>query len=115
MRQMPGIVVQGGDDSPYIHPFMLSRWRKQERNKTIVTTGVMVCKRNQAEFKALRRVKKSCAQLTLEHGFPKSTVSLQNPSRRLRLHADPVRRSGDKALTSLWGLRQKILAVAGAR
>ena len=39
LSQMPGVVVQDVAQSLYIHPFLLSRWRKQAREGLIVTKG----------------------------------------------------------------------------
>ena len=37
LSQLPGVAVQDVAESLYIHPFMLSRWRKQAREGRIVT------------------------------------------------------------------------------
>ena len=72
---MPGVAVQDVAQSLYIHPFMLSRWRKQAREGTIVTKGVVVEKEIQAELKELRRVKKAYEQLKLEHDLLKKAIA----------------------------------------
>ena len=58
-----------------IHPFMLSRWRKQAREGQIVTKGIAVDKDIQAELKELRRVKKAYEQLKLEHDLLKKAIA----------------------------------------
>ena len=58
----------------YIHPFMLSRWRKQAREGLIMTKGVEVDKAVAAELKALRRVKKNYERLKLEHDILKKAI-----------------------------------------
>ena len=45
LSQLPGVAVQDVAQSLYIHPFMLSRWRKQAREGTIMVKGVGVDKR----------------------------------------------------------------------
>jgi len=75
LSQMPGVAVQDVAQSLYIHPFMLSRWRKQAREGTIVTKGVAVDKEVQAELKELRRVKKAYEQLRLEHDLLKKAIA----------------------------------------
>ena len=40
LSQLPGVAVGDVAASLYIHPFMLSRWRKQAREGVIVTKGV---------------------------------------------------------------------------
>jgi transposase len=75
LSQMPGVAVQDVAQSLYIHPFMLSRWRKQAREGTIVTKGAVVDKEIQAELKELRRVKKAYEQLKLEHDLLKKAIA----------------------------------------
>lgn len=75
LSQMPGVAVQDVAQSLYIHPFMLSRWRKQAREGTIVTRGAQVDKDVLAELKELRRVKKTYEQLKLEHDLLKKAIA----------------------------------------
>lgn len=75
LSQLPGVSVQDVADSLYIHPFMLSRWRKQAREGLIMTKGVAVDKAVVAELKELRRVKKAYEQLKLEHDLLKKAIA----------------------------------------
>ena len=75
LSQMAGVSVQDVAQSLYIHPFMLSRWRKQAREGLIVTKGVSVDKAVLAELKELRRVKKAYEQLKLEHDLLKKAIA----------------------------------------
>lgn len=75
LSQLPGVAVQDVAASLYIHPFMLSRWRKQAREGQIVTKGIAVDKDVQAELKELRRVKKAYEQLKLEHDLLKKAIA----------------------------------------
>lgn len=75
LSRMSGVAVQDVAASLYIHPFMLSRWRKQAREGTIVTKGVAVDKQILAELKELRRVKKAYEQLKLEHDLLKKAIA----------------------------------------
>lgn len=75
LSRIPGVAVQDVAHSLYIHPFMLSRWRKQAREGTIVTKGVAVDKEILAELKELRRVKKAYEQLRLEHDLLKKAIA----------------------------------------
>lgn len=72
---MPGVAVQDVAQSLYIHPFMLSRWRKQAREGMIVTKGTAVDKDVLAELKELRRVKKAYEQLKVEHDLLKKAIA----------------------------------------
>src|SRR5688572_16864072 len=81
LSQMPGVAVQDVAQSLYIHPFMLSRWRKQAREGTIVTKGAAVDKEVLAELKELRRVKKAYEQLKLEHDLLKKAIAFTSDRR----------------------------------
>lgn len=58
LSQPPGVSVRDVADSLYIHPFMLSRWRKMAREGLIVTKGLAIEKDVAAELKALREMKR---------------------------------------------------------
>lgn len=58
LRQLPGVSVGDVAASLYIHPFMLSRWRRLAREGLIVTKGVDADKAVTAELKALREVQR---------------------------------------------------------
>ena len=75
LSQLPGVAVQDVAASLYIHPFMLSRWRKQVREGVIMTKGVAVDKAVAAELKELRRVKKAYEQLKVEHDLLKKAIA----------------------------------------
>jgi transposase len=75
LSQMPGVAVQDVAQSLYIHPFMLSRWRKQAREGLIVTKGATVDKEVLAELKELRRIKKAYDRLRLEHDLLKKAIA----------------------------------------
>ena len=82
LSQIPGVAVGEVADSLYIHPFMLSLWRKQAREGLIMTKGVAVDKEVVAELKALRKVKKAYEQLKVEHDLLKKAIAFtSDPSR----------------------------------
>lgn len=81
LSQLPGVRVQDVAESLYIHPFMLSRWRKHAREGLIVTKGVEVDKAVAAELKALRQVKKQYEQLKLEHDLLKKAIAFTSSPR----------------------------------
>ena len=53
----PGVRVSDVAQSLYIHPYMLSRWRRLAREGVIVTKGAPVDPSTAAELKALRKIK----------------------------------------------------------
>jgi transposase len=81
LSELPGVEVQDVAASLYIHPFMLSRWRKQAREGGIVTKGVQVEKDVAAELKQLRRMKKDYERLKLEHEILKKAIEFTSQER----------------------------------
>lgn len=75
LSQMPGVKVQDVAASLAIHPFMLSRWRKQAREGLILTKGIEVDKEVAAELKELRKLKTDYARLKLEHELLKKAIA----------------------------------------
>jgi transposase len=75
LSELSGVEVQDVAESLYIHPFMLSRWRKQAREGEIMTKGVQVEKDVAAELKELRRMKKQYERLKLEHDILKKAIA----------------------------------------
>jgi transposase len=74
LSQLRGVSVQEVAESLYIHPFMLSRWRKEAREGKIMTKGVQVDKDAAAELKALRKVKRDYERLKIEHDLLKKAI-----------------------------------------
>ena len=74
LSQLRGVSVRDVAGSLYIHPFMLSRWRKQAREGQIVTKGVEVEKDVAAELKELRKLKREHERLKIEHELLKKAI-----------------------------------------
>lgn len=74
LSQLPGVEVQSVAESLYIHPFLLSRWRKHAREGKIVTKGVELDKAVAAELKELRKMKKAYQRLQMEHDILKKAI-----------------------------------------
>ena len=81
LSQLAGVSVGDVAESLYIHPFMLSRWRKQAREGVIVTKGVAVDKEVASELKELRKVKKAYEQLKVEHDLLKKAIAFTSALR----------------------------------
>jgi transposase len=75
LSELPGVEVQDVAHSLYIHPFMLSRWRKQAREGVIVTKDVKLDRETAAELKELRKIKKAYERLKLEHDLLKKAIA----------------------------------------
>lgn len=81
LSQLPGVAVQDVAESLYIHPFMLSRWRKQVREGVIVAKAVQMDKEVAAELKALRKLKKEHERLKMEHDLLKKAIAFTSARR----------------------------------
>ena len=90
LSQLPGVEVQDVAASLYIHPFMLSRWRKQAREGLIVTKGVEVNKEIAAELKELRKIKKAYERLQVEHDLLKKAIEFTSTRRTTSMPSSPT-------------------------
>ena len=74
LSELPGVEVQDVAASLAIHPFMLSRWRKQVRDGEIVAKKIELDRETAAELKALREIKKKYERLQMEHDLLKKAI-----------------------------------------
>jgi len=81
LSQLPDTSVQDVAEALCIHPFMLSRWRKQTKDGLIVTQNVKINKETSAELKALRRIKKDYERLKIEHALLKKAIAFTSIKR----------------------------------
>ena len=81
LSQQAGVEVKDVAESLYIHPFMLSRWRKQAREGLIMTKGAKLDPAVAAELKALRKLKKEHEQLKMEHDLLKKAIAFTSARR----------------------------------
>ncbi len=91
LASQPGILVQDVAQSLDIHPFMLSRWKKQCREGLI-----MVAKQSsnpelvdEAELLRLRELEKAYAQLKLEHDLLKKAIKFTSDVKRTSSVSSP--------------------------
>ena len=90
LSQLRGVSVQEVAESLYIHPFMLSRLRKQAREGLIVTKGVEVDKQVAAELKELRKIKKAYERLQVEHDLLKKAIEFTSKRRTTSTPSSPT-------------------------
>lgn len=83
LSRLPGVAVQDVAESLYIHPFMLSRWRKEAREGKIVTKGIELDEATAAELKALRRLKRDYERLKLEHDLLKKAIEFTSKRKQM--------------------------------
>ena len=74
LSRVRGIAIKDVAESLYIHPFMLSRWRKEAREGKIVTKGIEIEKDVSAELKELRKLKRDYERLKVEHDLLKKAI-----------------------------------------
>jgi transposase len=74
LSEIAGVAIQDVAESLYIHPFMLSRWRKEMREGKIMAKGTDVDKAVAGELKELRRIKKEYERLKVEHDLLKKAI-----------------------------------------
>ncbi len=71
---LPGVAVQDVARELDIHPFMLSRWRKEVREGRIRAKTKKVDTKTAAELQALRRLQREHALLQEEHELLKKVI-----------------------------------------
>ncbi len=74
LSELPGVEIQDVAASLYIHPFMLSRWRKASREGKLMTNGIEIDRETKAELKALRKMKRDYERLKIEHDLLKKAI-----------------------------------------
>lgn len=80
---LPGVLVQDVAQSLDVHPFVLSRWRRDVREGRLVTTRVKLDVETKAELKELRQLRRDYARLKEEHELLKKAIRFTS-ERRLR-------------------------------
>ena len=84
LSALPGVEVQEVARALAIHPFMLSRWRKQVRDGEIMAKGKKIDPSVEAELKELRKIKRQYALLQEEHDALKKLIAWENEQRQTR-------------------------------
>jgi len=82
LSDLPEVLIQDVAAALDIHPFMLSRWRKQAREGTIVTKGVKIDAHTTAELKRLRELEKRYKVLREEHALLKKAIRFASARKR---------------------------------
>ena len=82
LSNLPGVRVQEVAISLDIHPFMLSRWRKEVRDGVIVAKAPKPDPKTQAELKRLRELERAYAILQEEHALLKKAIRFCSEERK---------------------------------
>lgn len=97
LSELPGVAIKDVAESLYIHPFMLSRWRKQVREGLIMAKDVDVNKEVAAELKALRRMKKDYERLKLEHELLKKAIAYTSEQKATSSPSSTTKKRGSRS------------------
>ena len=95
LTQLEGVQVQDVAEALDIHPFMLSRWRKEAREGLIVTKKIKLDTDTAAELKELRKIKQQYSILKMEHDLLKKAI--QHASDRERRSSPSSTASEDES------------------
>lgn len=82
LSSLGDVLIQDVAQALDIHPFMLSRWRKQAREGLIVTKGVKLDLESAAELKRLRELEKKYKLLQEEHELLKKAIRFASDQKR---------------------------------
>ena len=74
MSHQPGVLVKDVAESLCIHPFMLSKWRKQVRDGVLKGKPPPLEQPAVAELQRLRDVEKQFKRLQMEHDLLKKAI-----------------------------------------
>jgi len=86
LSQLPGVQVQTVASALDIHPFMLSRWRKQVRDGVLRGFAPAARARTERELRRLQTLERAHALLEEEHELLKKAIRFcsTRSARRLR-------------------------------
>lgn len=81
MSESPRVLIKDVAESLCIHPFMLSKWRRQVREGVLVGTIPKVDPDSLAELKRLREVEQKFKRLQMEHDLLKKAIRFASERR----------------------------------
>lgn len=94
---LPGVKAQDVAESLCIHPFMLSRWRKEMREGLIVAKGVDVDRETAAELKRLRKLEKAHKRLLVEHQILKKAIEWDSKRRQTSSSSSTITKKNSRS------------------
>jgi len=74
LSSQPGVLIKDVAESLCIHPFMLSKWRKQVRDGALEGDPPPPAPQEVAELQRLRDVEKQFKRLQMEHDLLKKAI-----------------------------------------
>ena len=82
MSNQPGVLVKDVAESLCIHPFMLSKWRKQVRDGELTGRPPLLEPAAVAELQRLREVEQQFKRLQMEHDLLKEAIRFASDRKR---------------------------------
>src|SRR5438552_9274699 len=74
LSHQPGVLVKDVAESLCIHPFMLSKWRKQVRDGELAGNVPSLEAEAVAELRRLREIERQFKRLQMEHDLLKKAI-----------------------------------------
>ena len=117
LSSLPGVQVKDVAAALDVHPFMLSLWRKQVRERVIVARASKLDVETTAELRRLRELERRYKVLKEEHELLKKPSGLLRvESGNLRVHrSKPGRTQRHDDVPALWSHESRFLCLALAR
>ena len=81
LSSLPNVLIQDVAEALDIHPFMLSRWRKEVRDGVIVAKAKKLDPETQSELQRLRELEKKYKMLQMEHDLLKKAIRFASERR----------------------------------
>src|SRR4030081_2044812 len=82
LSSLPGVLIQDVAAALDIHPFMLSLWRKQVRERVIVARASKLDVETTAELRRLRELERRYKVLKEEHELLKKAIRFASDRKR---------------------------------
>lgn len=86
LSDQPGVLIKDVAESLCIHPFMLSRWRKEVRG-VLVGKAAPLAAGAVAELRRLREVEQQFKRLQMEHDLLKKAIRFVSERKRKSLRS----------------------------
>jgi transposase len=98
LSDMPGVEVQTVANALDLHPFMLSRWRKEVRDGVVKgrIRSVDRPSRSAREIKELQALKREHAMLKAEHELLKKAIRFSSARRRRSSSSSTAKGNGSR-------------------
>lgn len=82
LSNQPGVLIKDVAESLCVHPFMLSRWRKEVREGTLAGRATRLDPAAVAELQRLREVEQQFKRLQMEHDLLKKAIRFVSDRKR---------------------------------